>query len=64
MNEELGEMRRHIDIFAEELRQELRLLAEAIARVSAKIDVIDSRVEHLVDLDARVTRLEAQRSSR
>ena len=59
-----AETRRHMDIFAEELRQELRLLAEAIVRVSAKIDDIDSRVERIADLACRVTRLEAQRSHR
>ena len=60
-----AETRRHFDIVAEELRHELRIVAEGVGSLSERIDRLEASVMKVTDdLDARVTRLEAASSRR
>ena len=60
-----ADTRRHFDIVAEDLRHQLRLVAEGVGLLTERIDRLDAHVARITsDLDRRVTRLEAASSRR
>jgi hypothetical protein len=60
-----AETRRHFDVVAEELRHELRIVAEGVGSLSERIDRLEGQVAKVTDgLETRVTRLEAASSRR
>lgn len=60
-----AETRRHFDIVAEDLRHELRIVAEGVGLLGERIDRLDAHIAQVTkNLDARVTRLEAASSRR
>jgi hypothetical protein len=65
MREEAIETRRHFDVVAESLRDDIRLIAEGQATLSQKFDVSTGEFKQdIAKLDVRVTRLEASRRRR
>jgi hypothetical protein len=60
-----AETRRHFDVVAEELRHELRIVAEGVGSLSERIDRLEGQVAKVTDgLETRVTRLGAASSRR
>jgi hypothetical protein len=56
----IAPMRRHFRIVAEELRHELRVVAEGVGSLGDRIERLEAQVVKVTDtLDTRVTRLEA-----
>jgi hypothetical protein len=55
-----AETRRHFDVSAEELRHEMRIVAEGVGSLTDRIGRLETQVAKVADnLDTRVTRLEA-----
>jgi hypothetical protein len=60
-----AETRRHFDIVAEELRHEVRIVAEGVGSLTERIDRLEVQIAKVTDnLDTRVTHLEAASSRR